>query len=169
MVWWNDSDLYNLGRQTTRWFGANRSRLRHDETNGNQNINLQCMSSLINIHCGHWHAFNFDRMVGGLISTAMKKCPVSFARLPRSSYQKQPSRLFLLVVPMWVDALMIFENTLNLFLNNLFFLMTSSLTIQGSIGYNAFCYGFFETKTSWSDAEETCVNKSGHLATVNDR
>lgn len=40
---------------------------------------------------------------------------------------------------------------------------------NGSIGYNAFCYGFFETKTSWSDAEETCVNKSGHLATVNDR
>lgn len=38
-----------------------------------------------------------------------------------------------------------------------------------SLGYNALCYGFFEANTSWSDAEAFCVNKSGHLATVNDR
>lgn len=37
------------------------------------------------------------------------------------------------------------------------------------MGYNAFCYGIFETNTSWSDAEHFCGNRSGHLATVNSR
>ncbi|XP_022332922.2 macrophage mannose receptor 1-like isoform X2 [Crassostrea virginica] len=40
---------------------------------------------------------------------------------------------------------------------------------NGSVGYNAFCYGIFETNTSWSDAEHFCGNRSGHLATVNSR
>ncbi|XP_061163166.1 macrophage mannose receptor 1-like [Saccostrea echinata] len=40
---------------------------------------------------------------------------------------------------------------------------------NGSVGYNAFCYGFYETNMTWNEAELFCGNRSGHLATVNDR
>ncbi|XP_048752140.2 macrophage mannose receptor 1-like isoform X2 [Ostrea edulis] len=40
---------------------------------------------------------------------------------------------------------------------------------NGSVGYNAFCYGYYDTPMSWSEAEIFCGNMSGHLATVNDR
>ncbi|KAJ8303421.1 hypothetical protein KUTeg_019817 [Tegillarca granosa] len=41
--------------------------------------------------------------------------------------------------------------------------------LMGTYAYDAFCYSFFKNSSTWNAAENHCVSRNGHLATVNDR